>query len=115
MHSCVFHALITEPFSIILFENKHNTWLIPVILLKHQCKSSSIQNYTKIKICVFIAVIYTCGKGLILNDLYLHQLKRNIVRMSNEATFLSKAVSVPGICILLSVSSITFGPWFRFF
>ena len=49
---------MNEPFWMILFENKHNAWLIPFILLKHQCKSSFVQNYTKIKICVFIAVKY---------------------------------------------------------
>ena len=58
MHSCACHALMSEMFSMILFENKHNAWLIHFILLKHQCKSSFIQNYTKIKICVFIAVKY---------------------------------------------------------
>ena len=58
MHSRACHALMSESFSMILFENKHNTWLIPFILLKHQCKSSFIQNYTIIKICVFIVVKY---------------------------------------------------------
>ena len=58
MHSRPCHALMSEPFSMILFENKHNTWLLRSILLKHRCKSSFIQNYTKIKICVFIAVKY---------------------------------------------------------
>ena len=53
---CIHAPVMSEPFSMILFENKHNTWLIPVKLLKHQCKSSFIQKYTKIKICVFIAV-----------------------------------------------------------
>ena len=58
MHSCACHAYMSELFSMILFENKHNTWLIHFILLKYQFKSYFLQNYTKIKICVFIAVIY---------------------------------------------------------
>ena len=60
MHSRPCHALMREPFSMFLFENKHNTWLLRSILLKHRCKSSFIQNYIKIKICVFIAVKYIC-------------------------------------------------------
>ena len=36
MHSCPCHALMSEPFSMILFENKHNTWLLRSILLKHR-------------------------------------------------------------------------------
>ena len=61
MHSRPCHALMSEPFSMILFENKHNTWGLRSILLKHRCKSSFIQIYTKIKICVFIAVKYMMG------------------------------------------------------
>ena len=71
MHSCACHALMSEPFYVILFENKHNTWLIPFIQLKHQCKSSFIQNYTKIKICVFIAVKYTCNDPGFHNALFV--------------------------------------------
>ena len=63
MHSRPCHALMSEPFSMILFENKHNTWILHSILLKHRCKSSFIQNYTKIKICVFIAVKYMMGRS----------------------------------------------------
>ena len=64
----------------ILFENKHNTWLIPPILLKHQCKSSFIQNYTKIKICVFIAVKYTTRISIrMLANLYKrHTITKNL-------------------------------------
>ena len=65
MHSRHCHALMSEPFSMILFENKHNTWILHSILLKHRCKSYFIQNYTKIKICVFIAVKYISYKCLI--------------------------------------------------
>ena len=49
---------MSELFLMILFENKHNAWLIPFVLLKHQCKSSFMQNYIKIRICDFIAVKY---------------------------------------------------------
>ena len=58
-----------DPFSMILFENKHNTWLIHFILLKHKFNSSFIQNYTKIKICVLLLSSTVQSRGLFTSPL----------------------------------------------
>ena len=49
MHTCTCHALMREPFSMILFENKHNTWLIPVILLNINVNLHSYKITPKLK------------------------------------------------------------------
>ena len=49
---------MNEPLSVVLFEDKHYTWLIPFIISTNQYMAFFIQNYTKLKIYVFIAVKY---------------------------------------------------------
>ena len=51
---------MNKPFSTVLFENAHYIWLMHFILLTYQYIFFFIQNHTKIKNCVIIAVKYAC-------------------------------------------------------
>ena len=50
---------ISEPFLVVCLKTNTNTGLMLFILLTYQYRSPFIQNYTKILICIFIAVMYT--------------------------------------------------------